>query len=630
MRLRLRPGTPLEPRGPPALFSLGRRRTRRALRGFQYGKDGMEDSNGRRGAPGLALVGLGLVLLAGAAPGLASGGGVPADAAREDDPTYAGEVAAILREHCVRCHHPDGSAPFSLATYDEAHRRADRIAEAVHSGQMPPWLPDTDGRTFIGARILPTPEKEILRAWAAAGAPAGAPPEALAAIEEETDLWCATVPELSGAWALGPPDLVVQLPAYSMPASGRDVYRNLVVPVPVEEERWVKAVDLRPGDTRAVHHARMMVDYTSSSREEDRLEEGPGFDGMEVRTQAGNPDGHFVGWTPGKGILPPMEGMAWRVDPETDIVAQLHLKTTGREETVRGELGLYFADGPPTRHPAVIIISSFLIDIPPGDPDWRISNSFTLPVPVDVLSVYPHAHYLGKEMKVTAVRPDGREVELIHIPDWDPDWQDEYRFRKPVRLPAGTVIVKEFSFDNSADNPDNPFDPPQRVVYGSAATDEMADVILQVLPRNREERARLLEAQAWQHDAEDMAYMATMELRRGQAALGRGDPEGAIPHFQESLQYRSDNVEALAGLARAFVLSGDATSAGFIADRAMQLSGGRSALALDALAAVRAASGDGEGAVEAARRALALARDRGEGVLADSLEVRIRRYGGGG
>jgi hypothetical protein len=322
--------------------------------------------------------------------------------------------------------------------------------------------------------------------------------------------------------------------------------------------------------------------------------------------------------------------MAWRVDPETDIVAQLHLKTTGREETVQGELGFYFADGPPTRHPAVVVLSSLLIDIPPGEPDWRISNSFTLPVPVDVLSIYPHAHYLGKEMTVTAVRPDGREVELIHIPDWDPDWQDEYRFRDPVRLPAGTVLVQEFSFDNSAANPDNPFDPPQRVVYGSAATDEMAEVILQVLPRNPQEREELLEAQAWQHDAEDMAYLATMELRRGEAELGRGRPERAIPRFQAALQHRSDDVAALAGLARAFAMSGDASSSAFIAERAVQLSDGRDPLALDALAAARAAAGRVAEALELADEALDQARIRADPALADSLRVRRERYRGAG
>lgn len=591
----------------------------------------MTEWSGGRSSAVLALAG---VLLTGLGGGAAVGGRGEAGPSRPvtpavEEPTWAGGVAGIVREYCVRCHHPDGSAPFSLVSYEEARKRADRIAEAVHTGEMPPWLPDTDGRTFVGARILPTPEREMLRAWAAAGAPAGAPPEALAAIERETNLWCATVPELADEWALGPPDLVVDLPAYTMPAHGTDVYRNLVVPLPVEGERWVKAVDLRPGDTRAIHHARMMVDYTRSSRVMDRQDEAPGFDGMEVRTKAGNPDGQFVGWTPGKGMLPPMEGMAWRVDPETDVVAQLHLRTTGREETVKAQLGFYFADRPPTRHPAVLIISSFMIDIPPGDPDYRVSNSFTLPVPVDVLSIYPHAHYLGKEMTVTAVRPDGREVELIHIPDWDPDWQDEYRFRDPVHLPAGTVIVKEFSFDNSSANPDNPFDPPRRVVYGSNATDEMADLILQVLPRNEEERTELLQAQAWQHDAEDMAYMATMELRQAEEALAEGRATDAVAHFQESLQYRSDNVPALAGLARAFVASGDAGSGRFIADRAVQVSGGRSPVALEALAAVHAAQGEMDRAVEVARTALDLARQQKDTLLADSLAVRIERYRAG-
>jgi len=594
----------------------------------------MEDSKERLMPTLLAVAGVALSALGASAPGhgsssppAATTGSFPPPpsavvqgSAALDDPTWAGEVAAVVRANCVGCHHPSGSAPFSLATYEEARERAERMARAVRGRHMPPWLPDSDGETFVAARILDDDQIETLVSWAEAGAPPG-------------DL--STVPpppDPEDDWPLGEPDLVVELPEFTVPAEGTDIYRNLVVPVPVEEERWVRAVDFQPGDPRVVHHARMMVDYTSSSMLADLESPGPGFDGMDVQTDASNPAGHFVGWTPGKFLLEPPEGMAWRVDPDTDLVPQLHLRTTGLEETVRGRIGLYFAEGPPTLHPAVLIISSFMIDIPPGESDYQVSNSFTLPVPVEVLSVYPHAHYLGKEMTVTAIRPNGRETELLHIPDWDFDWQDEYRFREPVRLPAGTVLVMEYSYDNSSDNPDNPYDPPRRVVYGSNSTDEMADLILQVLPRSEAERDELLQAQAWAHDSEDMAYMSQMERTRGEAALTEGRTEDAIGHFQESLQYRSDDPRVLAGLARAFVENGDVSSAGFIAERAMQLSGGRGARVLDARAAVHAALGEMEAAVDLAREAAERAEEQGEPELAREIRERLQRYreGGGG
>ncbi len=561
---------------------------------------------------------VGALALAGVATVLVGAGRVPVPASATAPPTWA-DVARILRARCGDCHYDGGSGPFSLMTFQEAAPRAERVARAVAARHMPPWLPDSDGRTFEGARILSGEEIGVLRDWAEAGAPAG-------------DL--ASVPPPpeppSSTWPLGPPDLVVEIPAFTVPPDGQDIYRNLVVPVPVDEDRWVRAVDFRPGDPRVVHHARMMVDHGPSSRERDLEEPGPGFDGMDLSTDAANPPGHFVGWTPGKGLLEPLEGMAWRLTPDTDLVPQLHLRPTGREETVRGKVGLYFADEPPTLHPAVVILSSFMIDIPPGEDDYRVSNAFTLPVPVEVLSVYPHAHYLGKEMTVTAVRPGGGEVELLHIPDWDFDWQDEYRFRRPVSLPAGTTLVMEYSYDNSAANPDNPFDPPRRIVYGSNSTDEMADLILQVLPRSEQDRDVLLQAQARQHDAEDMAYMATMELRRGEAALEEGRHRDAVAHFQEALQYRSDSVGSLVGLARAFLGLGDGTSARFIAERAVQVTGRGHPEALATLAEVHAHLGARDAAVDVAEEALALARARDQDELVRTLRDQLRRYREGG
>ena len=534
------------------------------------------------------------------------------------DPTWADDVAPILFQNCVGCHRPGGSAPFGLLTWADAAERADRLARAVGTGAMPPWLPASDGPAYVGSRGLSAEQIETVRAWVASGAPAGDLAEAPRPPEQTSD------------WYLGPPDLVVDLPEFETPAEGTDIYRNLVVPIPVEGERWVRAVDLRPGNARVVHHARMMVDYTSSSRRADEEDATPGFDGMDVRTEASNPEGHFVGWTPGKRLLPSQDGMAWRVDSSTDLVAQLHLRLTGEPEIVRGQVGFYFAESAPTEHPAILIISSMDIDIPPGETDYRISNSFTLPVPVEVLSIYPHAHYLGKEMIVTALRPDGRQITLLHIPDWDFDWQDEYRLVDPIRLPAGTTILKEFSYDNSAMNPDNPFSPPQRVVFGSNSTDEMGDLVLQVLPESEGDRAALLAAQAWQHDAEDMGYMAIRAVRAGEAALAEGRAGEAVPHFQEALQYRSDNVEALVGLATAFAEQGDGASASFIADQAVALTDGQDGAALAARAHAWFALGNQRRALDAVGEAMRLARQQGDTRLVALLEARREEYERGG
>ncbi|MGB1839990.1 MAG: hypothetical protein ACPHWZ_02690 [Longimicrobiales bacterium] len=528
-----------------------------------------------------------------------------------DEVTWANEIGPIIARTCLDCHGEDPLAPFTLLTFEDAAERVDRIVRVTSARRMPPWLPLGEHGTFAGERLLTDREVELFRAWAEGGARAGSEaPEALVA-------------DVDDAWQPGEPDLVVTLPTYQLAAEGYDVYRNLVVEIPVEEARWVEYVELRPGNRTAVHHARMMVDVSSSSRELDREDSAPGFDGMELTSNATNPDGHFIGWTPGKTRLPPLDGMAWRLEPGTDLVVQLHLRTSGEPQEVTAQVEFHFADEPPRRRPAILVVSSLQIDIPAGASDYSVSNSFTLPVDVDVLSVYPHAHYLGKDLRATALLPNGREVPLIHIPDWDFNWQDDYRFAEPISLPAGTTILKEFTFDNSAGNPHNPVDPPKRVVYGSNSDDEMADLILQVLPRNEDDRNALVQAQAWQHEAEDMAYMAELEYGRGVAAADTGELDAATRHFQESLQYRADHVGSLVGLAEIFVRRSDAQSALIIARQGVLMSNRQDARALAALAMAQALAGSMGEARATAIEAMVRARATGDEVLLQAVESRV-------
>ncbi len=539
----------------------------------------------------------------------------PTTAPLPDTVTWSRDVAPLLGEACVVCHSEGGSAPFVLETYDDVRRRADRILEATEAGVMPPWLPGGEHGRFEGDRRLAARSVELLRRWVDLGLPEG-------------DAGVRAEPRGQVSVDLGPADLVVALPTYTMPAEGRDVYRNLVVPIPVEEDRWVESIELVPGRGGVVHHARLMVDTTSSSRLLDSEDPAPGFDGMELRSNAGDPDGHFVGWTPGKSRLPPLEGMAWRVTPGTDLVAQLHMRTTGEVEEVDARVEFRFAESPPTRAPAILVISSLMIDIPAGESEYRTTNSFTLPVDVEVLSVYPHAHYLGKRLRATALLPGGEEVELIDIPEWDFDWQDDYRFAEPVSLPAGTTILKEYTFDNSANNEHNPANPPRRVVYGSNSDDEMADLILQVLPESLADRAALLEAQAWQHASEDMAYLAHAAFVAGRTAAERGELDEAVRHFQSALSYRSDHLGALTGLSMAFVARADGASALLIARQAIAVSGEADPGAFDALAAALALQGDRGGARAAAAQGLRLAEASGDTEVEQRLRRRLASLGG--
>jgi tetratricopeptide (TPR) repeat protein len=487
--------------------------------------------------------------------------------------TFTRDVAPILYENCAACHNASGPGPFSVLTYDAVKQRASLIVAYTEQRVMPPWLPEYGKGDFLGTRRLSDSEIQVLQEWAQLGAPRG----------RRSDL--PYPPEVSDAWQLGEPDLVLEAPAYTVATDGYDVYRNLVVPVPITETQYIRALEFRPGRSGVVHHATIMVDFTPSSREMDALDPEPGFDGMYNMSRAASPKGFFIGWTPGKFPFAGREGMAWRLDPGTDLIVQIHLRPLGEAATVRARVGLYFADEPPSREPVLIKLGSESMDIPAGDTAYLVEDSYRIPVDVRVLGVYPHAHYLGKTMEGTATLPDGSTRWLVRIPQWDFNWQDEYHYATPIDLPAGSVIRMRFTYDNSAQNPHNPNSPPERVMWGPRSVDEMADLIIQTLPRDADEgdllrRDFALVSQPME-DARTarLHYNAGTRLRRegrfeeaiaefeealalnpqhaathnnlGITLAAQGKPAEAIPHYEETLRLDPDFAEAYFNLAEA-------------------------------------------------------------------------------
>lgn len=428
--------------------------------------------------------------------------------------TWAEDVAPLVHEHCADCHHEDGIAPFPLLTYREARKRARQLAVVTEDRYMPPWPPEPSGHAFVGERGLSEREIELLQRWHQAGAPEGDPAKA------------PEPPVIDSGWQLGEPDLVLPMPqAFTMPEEGLDVFRNFVIPVPAGKRRFVRAVELRPGNPRVVHHAILHVDPERLCRRLDAQDAVPGFEGMELGDSR-PPDGHFVGWTPGRVPVELPADMAWPLEPGGDLVLQLHLVPTGKPESVRAEVGLYLVDEAPTRRPYVLLLRNDDLDIAPGDAAYRVEDDFELPVDVEVLAFYPHAHYLGKDLSAVARFPDGREETLLRIPDWDFNWQDEYRLVEGLALPAGTTLSMRHVYDNSAENLRNPFHPPRRARFGQLSTDEMATLTVQVLPASPEERDRLEEA--W--------------LRRGIARFA--DPWAAHHHLAGLLRRTGRSEEA--------------------------------------------------------------------------------------
>jgi tetratricopeptide (TPR) repeat protein/mono/diheme cytochrome c family protein len=448
--------------------------------------------------------------------------------------TYNRDIAPVVSEHCAVCHHPGGPAPFSLVTYDQVRARAREIVKVTSDRYMPPWKPEVGYGDFVGERRLSDVQIQLIRAWVDRGAvegdPAHAPP---------TRTW-------AGGWQLGKPDLVIRMPEpYLLKADAADTLRNFVVPIPVTRRRYVRGIEFLPGNPTVVHHANMRIDLTRASRQLDEEDPEPGYEGVTA-SSAEFPSGHFLGWTPGQVRPLAPDGLSWPVEPGADLVIQLHLRPTGKPETVQVTIGFFFTDTPPTRLPTMIRLERQNIDIAAGDRQYVVEDRFVLPIDVEAYELQPHAHYLAREVQGFARLPDGTTRWLIYIKEWDFAWQDVYRLAKPLSLPKGTTLVMRYSYDNSADNARNPHHPPQRVRFGQKSTDEMGSLWLQVFSRTPHQRPLLERAVGLKMIREDIVgYEQQLSADPGSASvhqslaasylqLGQGNI--GLFHLQESIR----------------------------------------------------------------------------------------------
>jgi tetratricopeptide (TPR) repeat protein/mono/diheme cytochrome c family protein len=508
--------------------------------------------------------------------------------------TFYKQIAPIIYKNCSQCHRPGESAPFSLLSYEDVKRHASTIAKVTESRYMPPWLPDTGHGEFAEERRLSDSEVQLIQDWVKHGSPAGPAANAPAP------------PKFTTEWQMGKPDLVLRATRpYKMPAGGSEVFWNFIMPVPITTTRWVKAVEIRPGNARVFHHANIVLDRSRGARRHE-ISPGAGFPGMDLvfEEETFDPDGHFLSWKPGSEPVVEPDGMAWRADPGMDMVLNVHLRSTGKEETVSPLIGLYFTDKPQTRFPMLVQLEhDSVIDIPPGDRDFVVSDDFRSSLDLNVLAVYPHAHYLAKTMEGYATLPDGTRKWLIRISNWDLNWQGVFRFKKPVFLPRGTTISMRYHYDNSADNARNPNNPPARVVGGNEATQEMGHFWLQVLPAaDGDQRMALQEAlvqQRLQKYPDDFSANYNM----GDLLLSRGDAGGSLPYFEKAAKADSGSVFAATDLGVALFTASKLPEAEAQFKRALALDPAYADARFD-LASEEAASGQFDAAAADFKRVL--------------------------
>ena len=454
--------------------------------------------------------------------------------------SFSKDVAPIIFQHCAPCHRPGQSAPFSLMSYEEVMKKAKLIGEVTERRYMPPWLPEHGYGQFAGERWLSVDEIGLIEQWLAEGAVEG----------KATDL--PPVPKWPEGWELGQPDLIVTLPSeYLLAPDGKDVYRNFLVPISTSERRYVKAVEFHPGNNKVVHHAFIEIDTTRQSRHLADKIKPPGFEGMQLPESVQMPGGQMLGWQPGKPPYLSPEGLAWVLEPNSDLVLQLHLHPSGKPEPVRSTVGFYFTDTTPTNTAFRINLQRYTIDIPPGAKDYSIENRYVLPVDVSLLRILPHTHYLGKELQGYAILPDGTKQWLILIKNWDFNWQGDYRYAEPVFLPKGTTLAMHFTYDNSAGNIHNPNQPPKRVRYGRQTTDEMGELWFQALPRNAADRETLAKdhflklaqdaVEGNQSRLLSDPLDADAQLWLGSALYALGRTAEALDHLRAAAQLRPDD-----------------------------------------------------------------------------------------
>ena len=375
--------------------------------------------------------------------------------------TFNRDIAPILFSHCSVCHRPGESGPFSLLTYQDAVKHVVQIGVVTQDRIMPPWKPVPGFGRFREERRLSDRQVALIAEWIKGGMPEGPASDRPAS------------PQFASDWQLGEPDLVLEMPQeFSISASGDDVHQHFVIPTGLSRDRLVEAIEFRPGNSAVVHHAGFYMDVTGAARKLDAVDPDVGYGGGPGPQF--NSYGKLRSWVPGMRPQRFPRGFGQLMRKETEIMMEIHYQRTGKPESDRSKLGIYFA---PARTKQLVLelqIMDTTLEIPAGAQRHHQHVSYTLPAPTTLLDVMPHLHAVGREVKAEAHLPDGTVKPLVWITDWDFNWQGQYVFLEPIRLPGGTRIECDFYFDNTEENLRNPNDPPQSVSWGDRVKDEMA------------------------------------------------------------------------------------------------------------------------------------------------------------
>ena len=359
--------------------------------------------------------------------------------------SYSEQIAPLLANRCVMCHRPGGIGPWAMTSYEMVRGFAPMIREVIRTKRMPPWHADPHYGAFQGDRSLEIEEAQMLVHWIEAGAPRGAGPDPLVSVDKT---W--------SEWSLGQPDLIVEVPAFEVPATGVVDYQYPRAANPLGRDVWIRAIEIVPGNRGVVHHVLAGIDDPGNSSQ------------RAIRGQIGE----LGGYAPGKNAVPYPTDTGILLRKEAGFRFQMHYTPNGKATRDATRVGYYFYEKPPKHALRLTVLMNPGLSIPAHTKAHTDSLQYVFDHDVLLYSLMPHAHLRGSASKFTAHYPDGSEEVLLSVPKYDFKWQTTYAFRSTKLLPAGTRIVFDMTWDNSSQNPANP-DPARVVPWGEQTWDEM-------------------------------------------------------------------------------------------------------------------------------------------------------------
>ena len=360
--------------------------------------------------------------------------------------SYASTIAPLIEEKCIACHQQGGIAPFGFDGYEKVKTFAPMIREAVRTDRMPPWDPDPHVATFADDKSLSGEQIKTLINWIEAGAPRGDGEDSLAKVKH-----------VAPDWPLGKPDLIVDIPKFTVPATGYVDYQYPTVPNPLKEGKWLKAATAKVSQRQAVHHILSGV-----------IAEGQTNKGMQ------NWGGGVGGYTVGMESTVAPKGIGSWVPAGGEFAYQMHYTPFGKEAVSAEQIGLYFyKDGekPELVMREMPLVNQF-IKIPANDPAHKETAYFNFPKDAILHTAVVHAHYRGTYSKLEILDPSGKRETILNVPFYDFNWQRMYEFAKPIEIKAGSKVIATYIYDNSKRNPANP-DPNKEIVWGDQSFEEM-------------------------------------------------------------------------------------------------------------------------------------------------------------